>query len=329
MIKMNIVFLGSRYINSSSMSLAPVLAHMGIGKMGFIDSGNLAFKYVQTNDYEMDEYYKYKKKSIPLSFLFDVMPPEFEIFDTIFVEQHGFKFHNDTDLKTIYYHRDIPSIMFMEDMDIFLYRFKTMERIISRDYPEVWGNGIHKQRFLNAVNMKGFEHDFDKLFKGINWIGWLKTWEYYWQFPSQVEYYKYVKKIIDFARKYKLIEYHEHGINYIDYRQILQQSEAVLIIPGNEAYVTRKIYEAAASRTMIVLWVQNDEAVQVFADLGLIDGVNCIMFRTKKELFEISHNFKNLNVELIVKLAYKWVKNNHTWENRARELIEILKFLQN
>ena len=107
------------------------------------------------------------------------------------------------------------------------------------------------------------------------------------------------------------------------------QSEAVLIIPGNDAYVTRKIYEAAACKALIVLYVQNDEAKKVFDDLGLIDGSNCLMFRNMEELEHIKSFFDKIKIEGYTNDAYEWVKNNHTWDHRAKELIEICTHIKN
>ncbi len=143
--------------------------------------------------------------------------------------------------------------------------------------------------------------------------------------PEQKAYYLHVKEIVDYARKKFLVNYHPHGISYGEAKRILQQSEAVLVIPGNEAYVTRKIYEAAVTKTLIVLYVQNDLAYKTFIELGLRDGRNCLMFRKKDQLKAISYGFNEYPKEKIIDTAYEWVRDNHTWANRAKELIEICK----
>lgn len=328
---MNIIFFGSGYINSAAMQLSRVIAgEEECNWAGFIDSFKLIVEMHRIEPkYSLEKYYK-TKNPLPISFYFRKIPKDvIDMFDIIFVEQNGFAFKNDVDIPIIYYHRDIPTALFMEDMDILLYRFKSMEGVISKEYPHIWNNGIHKQQFLNGVDMASFSHDFEKIHKGINWIGWKHTFEYYWDYPKQKEYYQHVKDIVLEAKERKLIKYHEHGIPYLEYRKILMQSEAVLIIPGKDAYVTRKIYEAAASRTLIVLYVQDYKAKEIYDNLGLIDGVNCLMFTNVDELESIKNFFKDVKIKTYTDNAYDWVKNNHTWDHRAKELIEICKKIKN
>lgn len=324
---MNVLFIGSRYINSVSMRLSPLIPNMIKGKTGMVDSITLAQEYYRRGFVTIEQF-ETKDYSIPISLMFKLLPEQFRIFDTVFVEQHGYHFHNDTDKKVIYYHRDIPTELFMEDMDILLYRFKKMEETIANEHPEVWNNGIHKERFLNGVEPSGFNPNQKKTFKGINWIGWIHSFEFYWRLPNQQEYYQHVKDIVFYAREQKCITYHEHGLNYLGYRDILEKSEAVLIIPGNEAYVTRKIYEAACCKTLIVLWVQNEIAEQTYKELGLISGVNCLMFHKQEELIKLAKLFEMATFEGIVNSAYDWVLENHTWTHRANEFLKILKRLK-
>jgi len=325
---LNILFVGSGYINSTSVQLSRcIAANPEIKHAGFIDSFQHIITHFKKKDGRILEKFYEQKQVIDLSFFFSPFPFKIdEFFDVIFIEQNGFKFKNDIlDVDVIYYHRDIPNDLFMEDMDILLYRFKKHERKIAREYPKLWGNGITKQRFLNGVEMRAFDYTKERIHKGINWIGWKNTWKYYWDRPSQKAYYLHVRGIVNFARKHNLVKYHEHGIPYPEYKDILEQSEAVLIIPGTEAYVTRKIYEAASSKTMIVLYVQNDEGEQIYNEMGLVHEVNCLMFHSNEELRKLKKKYRTYNRKLITQNAYNWVKENHTWDLRAKELIEIYK----
>ena len=215
----------------------------------------------------------------------------------------------------------------MKDMDILLDRFKRMEKVISKEFPEVWNNGILKARWLNGVDVYEFLHNKPKTFKGINWVGWSKTFEFYWEYPKQIEYYKYVRAIVEEATKRKLIRFHEHGIPYCKHKDILQRSEAVLIVPGNEAYVTRRIYEAALSKTLIVLWIQNNEAMAIFRKIGLVSNVNCIMFHTIDQLEQIKNKWDKIPITKanIISKAFEWVISNHLWLHRGQELVQLLQ----
>jgi glycosyltransferase involved in cell wall biosynthesis len=307
------------------MQLPKMLAHLGCGVVSYIDTFAYANKYKEKYP-EIDIEACFKgDKTLPISFYEEIKPKNVK-FDCVFVEQNGYSFNNDIDVPVIYYHRDTPTPLFMKDMDILLYRFKSMEKTISKRHPEVWGNGVMKTQWLNGVDIYGFLHDQKKIFSGINWIGWSNTFEYYWGFPDQIEYYKFVRHIVEDSDKKKLIVRHKAPIPYFKYKDILQKSEAVLIIPGNGSYVTRKIYEAAVSKTLIVLWVQNEQAMEAYENIGLVANYNCVMFKTINQLEQIEkkwNDFPKLRKEM-VKNAFEWVVSNHTWLNRARELINII-----
>ncbi|KKM66169.1 hypothetical protein LCGC14_1483930, partial [marine sediment metagenome] len=85
---------------------------------GFIDSFKLIVEMHRIEPkYSLEKYYK-TKNPLPISFYFRKIPKDvIDMFDIIFVEQNGFAFKNDLDIPIIYYHRDIPTALFMEDMD--------------------------------------------------------------------------------------------------------------------------------------------------------------------------------------------------------------------
>jgi glycosyltransferase involved in cell wall biosynthesis len=307
------------------MQLPKMLASLGCGIVSYIDTFAYANKYKEKNP-EVDITKSFKgDETLPISFYEEVAPKNVK-FDCVFIEQNGYNFNNDIDVPVIYYHRDTPTPLFMKDMDILLYRFKSMEKEISKQHPKVWGNGCMKVKWLNGVDVYGFLHVKKKEFSGINWVGWSNTFEYYWNFPKQIEYYKFVRHIVEESDKKKLIVRHKAPIPYSKYKDILQKSEAVLIVPGNGSYVTRKLYEAAVSKTLIVLWVQNDDAMEIYKNIGLVPNYNCIMFKTIEQLEQIKKKWLNIPKKKreIVRNAFDWVVSNHTWLNRARELLVII-----
>jgi len=316
---MNIFIIGSRYINSTTIQLPKMLGMLGCKVVGFIDTFAFAQRYQQEHPkFDVNACFK-KGGFLPISFYKELVDKKSK-FDCIVVEQNGYSFTNDVDVPVIYYHRDTPTPLFMFDMDILLYRFKAMETQILKDHPEIWGNGIMKAQWLNGVDVYEFLHTKKKEFKGINWIGWGRPFEYYWQYPDQIEYYKFARFVAEEADKKKLITRHKAPIPYLKYKDILQRSEAVLIVPGNGSYVTRKIYEAAVSKTLIVLWVQDNDAMAAYKRIGLVPNHNCVMFRSLDQLAQIKGKWDIIpeKKKQIVKNAFYWVSNHHTWFNRAR-----------
>ena len=322
---MNIFLIGSRYVNSITMRLPSMLGRLGCNIVGYIDTFAFAQKY-QNEHPEINVNDCFKGNSqLPVSFYKEVNNEKIK-YDAIVIEQNGYSFKNDVDIPVIYYHRDTPTPLFMFDMDVLLYRFKSMEKQIPKDHPKIWGNGIMKAQWLNGVDVYEFLHDQKKIYKGINWIGWGRPFEFYWNKPDQVEYYKFARYICEESEKRKLVTRHKAPIPYLKYKNILQKSEAVLIVPGNGSYVTRKIYEAAVSKTLIVLWVQNQEAMKMFEKIGLKANENCIMFSTIEQLAQIKKKWNDTpkKRQKIVNNAFIWVSTHHTWLNRARELIHVI-----
>ena len=312
------------------MRLPSMLGRLGCKLVGYIDTFAFAQKYQNENpDINVNDCFK-GNSQLPVSFYEKVNKQNIK-YDCIVIEQNGYSFKNDVDIPVVYYHRDTPTPLFMFDMDVLLYRFKSMEKEIPKRHPKIWGNGIMKSQWLNGVDMYEFLHNQKKIYKGINWIGWGKPFEYYWKQPDQVEYYKFARYVAEESEKRKLITRHKAPVPYLKYKDILQKSEAVLIVPGNGSYVTRKIYEAAASKTIIVLWVQNTDAMKTFERIGLKANENCIMFRSIEQLAQIKEkwNYIPKTKEKIVKNAFFWVSNYHTWLNRARELIYIINTYNN
>lgn len=250
--------------------------------------------------------------------------------DLIFVEQAMFYYKNDVDVPVIYYHRDLWTECFMTDADLLLYRFwnhRTAIQYVSRN---VWWAMPHLQ-FRNAVNPVHYDFTKEKEFKGLNFIGTQKSLESYMiQDFVQRDYYKETYDIVEYCRKEGLAEIHDYQrMHFPEYKEILEKCESVLFVPGKNAYHSRRLYEAACAKAMLVIYTPDEFAKGIYNKLGLKHGYNCVMFDDIKKLKNIFILYKNKRKKIIER-AYEWIENAHTFKIRAKQLEGVFeRFLVN
>ena len=268
-------------------------------------------------------------KGNPLSlanFLKFVRPIVGELdYDLIFLEQALIYWDNDVDIPVVYYHRDIWSECFMKNPDMLLYRFKKHRdslRYISR---RTWGMTRWKLRFLNGVHLPRFKPNRRKDFKGLNFISTRIPFKNYMKMDLvQADYYRHVYRMMETMKKKGIATVHDYEkMEFPEYKEVLERCEAVVTIHGKDAPVTRRAYETAACRGIMVLWLQNDESKRTYEEIGLKHGYNCLMFRKVNQLPQIWKVCNNRKA--IAQKGFEWVQNRHTYEVRAKELEKVFE----
>lgn len=269
-----------------------------------------------------------------------------EEFDIIFMEQAMFYYEKDVydpymgwnkyrEFKTpvIYYHRDLWNECFIRFFDLLLYRFanhRTSLQYVSR---AVWGNTPFKLQFLNAVSLKDWDYKKEKEYKGLNYVGTQRPLERYMVGDYvQRDYLIDTYAITEYCRNNDIATIHDYyKMKFAEYHYILERCEALLFIPGRNAYLSRRLYEAAACKCMLFIYVQSEFAPGIpngFAKqqyekiLGLTHGLNCVMFDDMKKLKNLWIMYKNKRAKMVQK-AYEWVQNRHTYDIRAKSLEKI------
>lgn len=329
---MKFAFLGFGSKNCMSVRLSQEMERLG-HEVRYIDTLNYAMHYclrrMRQPDYvPLDTFLK----GFPLTLKeLYVEFSDIDHFDVVFIEQANLRFKNDLDEDTlvIYYHRDILGTFNVLLPDLLLYRFKELELFLSVNHRQEWYFTPYKARLLNGIHLPEYSSTKKKMFKGLVWIGPYKPLEFYMEKDVlQFDYYERTHEWKELAKREGLLSHcfdNDVKIPFEVYKHVLERSEAVLIVPGRNAYVTRKCYEAAATRTIIVLWVQNERAARVYDEWGLKDGVNCFLFRTKDDLRKIVDVYLNDDAlkARVLEGAMEWVQN-HTYEVRARQLLQLI-----
>jgi hypothetical protein len=324
--KLNIAFIGFNSPNGMATRLGEDLVKRG-HNIYFINTLSYAMNYCtrrlnQKNYVPLDAFLKGKLLTLK--------------FDVIFIEQANLRFENDYENKetvVIYYHRDLPGTFNCVIPDLLLFRFESAKLFLEVYHRYEWYNSIYKTRFLNGIYPPLYNSKAKKKFKDLVWIGLYRPMEWYMNKDViQHDYYIHTKLIKDWAKEKDIITTFETSdkIEFPLYKHILERSEGVLIIPGRNAYVTRKCYEAAICRTVMVLWVQNEQAQKVYEEWGLVDCLNCFLFNSKEDLEHISELIRSeepRDIEIresIKDNAYKWVMENHTYKIRATRLLALI-----
>ena len=265
--------------------------------------------------------------------------------DLIFVEQAMFYFKkgvkdetlswdgSEVQTPVIFYHRDLWSEAFMKhpDVDLLLYRFWNHRTSLQYVDRITWWMTKYKLLFKNAVNPALFNPDRDKEYKGLNFIGTqYPLAKYLTKDFVQHDYYKDTHDIVEYCREHEIATIHDyHEMKFPIYRAILEKCEAMLFVPGKRAYRSRRLFEAAACKTMLIIYCPDSFSKQVYQKDGLTHGVNCVMFDDITKLKNVYILYKNKRKKIIEK-AYEWVLNQHSFEVRAIELEKVFyKLLEN
>ena len=261
-----------------------------------------------------------------------------EDLDLIFIEQGMFYFEKNAycpplgwttltplTVPVVYYHRDLWNEVFMRFSDLLLYRFANHRTALQYVSRQVWSNTIFKLQFRNAVDLRDWDPNREKEYKGLNFIGTRIPLERYLARDYvQRDYYKDTYDIVEYCREHKIAQVHDYyKMKFPEYHAILERCEALLFIPGKNAYLSRRLYEAAACKCMLFMYVPSEFAkLQYERVLGLTHGLNCVMFENKEQLKNLWIMYKNKRKK-IVENAYEWVSKSHTYDLRALELEKV------
>lgn len=244
-----------------------------------------------------------------------------EEIDIIFIEQNFMYFENDVKSMVVYYHRDLWTECFMRRPDMLLYRYAKHRTALQYYARYTWVNTLFKLQFINAVDMNLFKHNRQKQFKGINYIYPRQTLETYLTTDFvQRDYYQPTYDILEFAKKKGWVNIHGfHRTTTEEYRWILTNCETILFMPPNNAFLSRILYECAASKTMLLIYAPTVFAEEQYRKIGLVHKDNCLIVRKKEQIMNV-YIMNKRKIEKIVNNAYDWVKRLHTYEIRAKQL---------
>lgn len=248
--------------------------------------------------------------------------------DVIMVDQTYRVFKNDCENTAwvVYRQREFTHFPDMLNPDVLYQGYPMRNEVFKMYYPYEYSKINIKGNLFCAVDPELFPvPNQEKSFKGLQDIGWNVK---YWQLatcngPFAKVFIEEQERFSRECRKEGLVNSWEAPIDFDKYREILRNSSAILIDGGYYGWLTRRIFEAAASKTLMVIRIYSPEQLGFYGEIGLNDKamfINCIedieALPLKIET-EVRYN-------KIVEKAYKWVMENHTYRHRAEQLVEDL-----
>jgi len=133
------------------------------------------------------------------------------------------------------------------------------------------------------------------------------------------------KRFMQFALRMNELTVHQYPKPWTEYIQILQQSQFMLVVPGNGCTVNQQLCECLACGTIPVLFVENAESIAAFKQYGLVHGENCIQFDDETTLIDalgIMHQWmRNPTVYNDRSAKCKALAKRHSYELRAKQLV--------
>lgn len=280
------------------------------------------FKYV--HPYDMTEC-EQNKKPIPLRPLEYVYSPDF-----ILVAQSYLRWENDCErTPVIYHHREYTHFADLLNPDMLLFGYPCREESYDMYHPYEYSKIKHKRNLFNGVNPQVF-FPKEKTFKGITQIGWsLEPWRFQ-AVNGPFAYYvieeqdKFAKEV----RKWGQIRDFEEPVDMEHYKELIRTCEAVIVDGGALGWYTRRVFELSACKTVPVIRIFFQKQLDFYKKEGLIDGENCLFFKTIEDLKDIVDNIesRHFNLKEIGEKAYEWSKD-HTYVKVAQKLINLYEEL--
>ena len=254
--------------------------------------------------------------------------------DFIMVCQTWLRYKNDIHVPVFYYHRELDMFPQVDRPTYIIMNVPEAQSYLREHHPDFYYQAMQRKLCYIAVDPEEFNPNREKDLKGLQFVGnWeiANTWaeqetsNYMWK-----EVMGNIMEIPEYVSKHGLATIHVDGNiltcpSFEIYKDVLERSEAFLITTAKFVYITRRQMEAAACKTLNVIWVQNDRAEKVQNELGFYDRENCIMFRDKKELKNGAVTWTEDERLEMVEKAYNLILERHTYKHRAQLIIDIFE----
>ena len=110
-------------------------------------------------------------------------------------------------------------------------------------------------------------------------------------------------------------------ISNIEYREILPQCEALFVNIATQQYLSHKIYETMACKTLCIIKLENETHKQILENAGFIAGKHYIAIKALNEIKEVYDQTQNK--QEIVENAYKKILKDNTYIENAKYITKL------
>ena len=245
--------------------------------------------------------------------------------DFIFINQMHCQLVNDIDIPIFYFHTGWHLPLGISGKHIINY-FRQSQLTLAYDL----GKRVNKTMF-HGVNPTYFYPE-EKTIKGVNGIGFRRWWDN-WR-----NIVKDFTPIIDMM-EWETNQFIELGYNWFStpiddnkYRALLRKMEAINPLIGYTEFVSRRMIEAMACKTLYVYrldFIVNEDGTRddsihrkMLENMGYYSGIHYIEIKNN---YDIEHAWNEMTEEMKEEMrekAYEVTIKNHTHVNRAQQVIK-------
>jgi len=294
--------------------IGKALERMGHEVIGLSDD----YLYKIVPQYDFVECFHYKKPINIKQIQYEFDP------DFILIEQMYYRLDvSEITCPVIYQHREYTHFPDIIDPDILLASYHWRLEVFEFYHPYEYKNIPYKEYLYVAVDTELVKPVEEKSLDGITHI-YLKI--PMWQFrnangPFGDAIMEQQEIFWDNCVTKQGCRGIPVGLGQKDFLTMLGRCEALLYDAGRFAGVSRRLFEAMASKTLCVIRVYSTKQMDLYERLGLTDEM-CIFVWDEEDVGRVKFTEEERKEK--VEKAYKWVIENHTYDVRARELLTII-----
>jgi hypothetical protein len=263
--------------------------------------------------------YKGRKHLYPLS---KVLKKVGFDYDLIIVDECIFSWLDDVNIPVFYQHREFkrPPTVFYPDIAFFWH--KGIINYYSKMFAPHWANRVNMMPLHIAVNPELYKPQ-EKTIKGLVGIGGRESLE---------EVIGYMKELTNIStlelQRQEQIEFIDMGFNWFKspitdgaYRVLLPKCEMIWIALANRQYVSRRMLDAMACKTLCLIKIENTEHERILYDMGFKANIHYVLFNKINDLRNL--DIHPADIQRITENAYNVVFENHTYEKRFEQIKEL------
>lgn len=242
--------------------------------------------------------------------------------DFLVVAQSFMHFHNDLKIPVIYFHTELTAPLTVKTPTHLAMKLPEMGNFIHSYSPYEWSQIKHKFMLWPAVHPPHYDPDQEKTIK-LCWAGAPSDMfdrKRDWVWNMMQEDMNEIKRYLDIKQIGMVFEDKgEIPLDHPEYHKIITHAEHMVLTSHRGVYLGRRIFECCASKTIPIVWIENDVSQEVHEYLGFKHKKNCYFFREKEELDQYS------TIEYDPEIAqngYDLIMDRHTFGHRALSLLK-------
>jgi hypothetical protein len=252
--------------------------------------------------------------------------------DLIFVDQIGFTWKNGVDIPVFYLHSYFKRPPIVKHPTVALFRNETVITYFKTMFAPRWCTKVKEFRIMPiAVDPSKFVLT-EKTIKGISCPAGRENMCTLGN-RRELTAIGAIEVSLQEINRFK-----ELGLNWIDpkgtgmtdveFRELLPQLEGLWVCIPRGQNISRRILEAMVCKVVCVIKIEDALHEEVLGNMGFIANEHYIKIDRLEEMVELHKNWNYDDYKTMVEKANKLVLENHTYDNRAKEIIELYEELR-